>query len=56
MIKKLFIQLLFIGFSSFAFSQEMTVTGFVTSEQDVGLTFVKVLQQVLQPTELVFIA
>jgi hypothetical protein len=42
MIKKLFIQLLFIGFSSFAFSQEMTVTGFVKSEQNVGLPFVKV--------------
>jgi iron complex outermembrane receptor protein len=42
MIKKLFIQLLFIGISGFAFSQEMSVTGFVKSEQNVGLPFVKV--------------
>jgi len=42
MIKKLFIQLLFIGIGSLAFSQEMSVTGFVKSEQNVGLPFVKV--------------
>ncbi|MEY4289279.1 MAG: hypothetical protein RLZZ30_1367 [Bacteroidota bacterium] len=42
MIKKLFFQLLILGISGFAFSQEMFVTGTVKSEQGLGLPFVKV--------------
>jgi TonB-linked SusC/RagA family outer membrane protein len=42
MIQKLFIQILFIGFAGFAFSQELFVTGMVKSDQDLGLPFVKV--------------
>ena len=42
MIQKLFIQILFIGLGSFAFSQELYVSGLVKSEQNIGLPLVKV--------------
>ena len=42
MIQKLFIQILFICFGGFAFSQDLFVTGLVKSEQNIGLPFVKV--------------
>ncbi len=45
MIKKLFIQILFIGISGLAFSQEMFVTGLVKSDQNIKLPYVKIQEK-----------